>query len=158
MTVTGTRCRPSGRALSGLAQWSARAELRLSARAGRDGVIVVELDGEIDISTAPHLVTTLQTLQMPQPGLLVLLDMSRLGFCDVTGLNAILRSTRMLAERSCRLALVTPPRSLRKLLKITGLDADFVVFPSLPAAGISPTARPRPVKCRPHGDTARVYG
>jgi anti-sigma B factor antagonist len=149
MTGTGARCRLSGQALSGPAQWSARAELRLSARAGRDGVIVVDLDGEIDLSTAPRLVTTLQTLRTSPPGLLVLLDLSRLNFCDVTGLNAILRSTRMLAERSCQLALVTPPQSLVKLLKITGLDDYFVVLPSLAAAGIFPTAPPQPLESRP---------
>lgn len=118
--------------------------LRLSTHNDGRGVVVVELSGEMDLTTAPQLVATVQGLQVPPAprGLLVLLDLSRLDFCDAMGLNAMVRSARVLGERGARLALAAPRRPLAKLLKITGLDQHFEVFPSLPSAEISPTVRP----------------
>ncbi|MDR0346747.1 MAG: STAS domain-containing protein, partial [Nocardiopsaceae bacterium] len=60
------------------------------------GLVVVELSGEIDLVTAPELIATLQAPQVSAPGSLVLLDLSGLSFCDVTGLNALVRARRIL--------------------------------------------------------------
>lgn len=116
-------------------------QLRLSAQECGRGV-VVELSGEIDLVTAPQLVATLRTLQIPPPGLMVLLDLSGVDFCDVSGLNALLRSRRVLAERGALLSLAAPPRSLMRLLELTGLGEYLEVLPSLPATEICPTAGP----------------
>ncbi|MBO0787388.1 MAG: STAS domain-containing protein, partial [Actinobacteria bacterium] len=107
---------------------------------------MVELTGEIDLMTAPELVAFLQAPQVSAPGSLVLLDLSGLGFCDVTGLNALVRSRRMLGERGAWLCLAAPPPVLMKLLAITGLGPLFEVFPQ-PAR---PQELPRP-QSRPAG-------
>lgn len=97
--------------------------LRLSARRGGPGVDVVEVDGEIDLTTAPALNVTLGRLLLaPSPGSVVVLDLSGLEFCDVAGLNAILRWARALARRGARFAVAAPPPSFRKLLRATRLD------------------------------------
>lgn len=118
--------------------------LRLSTHADGRGAVVVELNGEIDLTTAPKFVAALTMLQIPPrtPGLVVFLDLSGLDFCDVVGLNAMVRSARVLAERGARLALAAPRKPLAKMLKITGLDEFFEVFPSLAAAQISTTPHP----------------
>ena len=103
--------------------------LRLSVHTCGRGLVVVELNGELDLMSAPELVATLQAPQVSPPGSLVLLDLSGLGFCDVTGLNALVRSRRILGERGAWLCLAAPPLSLMKLLAITGLDQVFEVFP-----------------------------
>lgn len=103
--------------------------LGISVHTGGRGLAVVELNGEIDLLTAPELIATLQEPQVSAPGSLVLLDLSGLGFCDVTGLNALVRARRILGERGAWLALAAPPQSLTKLLAITGLDQLFEVFP-----------------------------
>jgi anti-sigma B factor antagonist len=101
--------------------------LQLSVQTCGRGLIVVGLTGELDLMTAPALVAFLQAPQVSPPGSLVLLDLSGLGFCDVTGLNALIRSRRILGERGAWLCLAAPPRSLTKLLAITGLDRLFEV-------------------------------
>ncbi|MDR0345220.1 MAG: STAS domain-containing protein [Nocardiopsaceae bacterium] len=79
---------------------------------------------------------------------MVLLDLSGLSFCDVTGLNALVRARRILGERGAWLALAAPPPSLTKLLAVTGLDQLFEVFPQparpqeLPQPGALPTGLP----------------
>lgn len=97
--------------------------LRLSARDGGPGVVVVELHGEIDLNTAPTLNAASGTLLVPpSPGSVLVLDLSGLEFCDVVGLNAILRWARILASRGDRLAVAAPPPSFTKLLRATRLD------------------------------------
>ena len=121
--------------------------LRLSARTCGYGVVVVELIGEIDIATAPSLGAALNGIRIPSPpsGLLVLLDLSRLDFCDVAGLREMVVAGRRLAERGARLALVAPRRRFMRLLEAAKLGGYFEVFPSLLAAEASPTAGP--VRC-----------
>lgn len=118
-------------------------DLRLSVHEGDSGMIVIELDGELDLCSAPALTAAVQALQIPStpPGSLVVLDMSGVSFCDVTGLNAMVRCARMLAGRRARLSLAAPPHPVTKLLSISRLDRYFEVFPSPPAAG-GPTVRP----------------
>lgn len=116
-------------------------QLRLSVRPCGRGV-VVELCGDLDLVTAPQLVAALQSLHIPPPGLMAVLDLSGVAFCDVSGLNALIRARRALARRGAWLSLAAPPRSLLRLLELTGLGEDFEVFPSLPATEICPSAGP----------------
>jgi len=111
--------------------------LPLAVRACGSGAVVVELTGELDIATAPSLSAVLSDLRLrsARPGLLVLLDLSRLDFCDISGLRAMTCAGRRLAERGARLALVAPPRNFMRLLKAAQLSGYFEVLPSLPAAG-----------------------
>lgn len=97
--------------------------------------------GEVDLATAPTLRASLEGIQIPESGLLVLLDLSRLDFCDAAGLGVMVVSARRLAEHGARLALVAPQRYFTRLLEIAQLDGYFEVFPSLLAAEESLTAR-----------------
>lgn len=119
--------------------------LRLSARARRNGVVVVELVGEADLASARNLSATLSGIELPPApaGALVLLDLSRLYFCDAAGLGAMVAGARGLAGRGARLALFAPRRSFLRLLEITKLDGYFEVFPRLLVDdGRSPAVRP----------------
>ena len=64
----------------------------------------------------------------------VLVDCSELSFCDSTGLSAFLRAHRLLTDRGGGLHLAGPPDTLRRILKVTGLDQVLLLHPSLPAA------------------------
>jgi anti-anti-sigma factor len=110
--------------------------LSLPVRACGSGAVIVELAGELDFATAPSLSTAMSELQVrsARPGLLVLLDLSRLDFCDVSGLRAMAAAERKLAGRGARLALVAPQRKFMRLLRAARLSGYFEVLPSLPAA------------------------
>jgi anti-sigma B factor antagonist len=115
------------------------AVLPLPVRACGSGVIVVELTGELDIATAPGLSAALSELKVwsARPGLLVVLDLSQLDFCDASGLNAMAAADRRLAQRGAQLALLAPRKSFLRLLKAARLGGYFEVLSSLPAAKAS---------------------
>lgn len=110
--------------------------LPLPVRTCGSGTVIVELTGELDFATAPNLSAAMSELQVrsARPGLLVLLDLSRLDFCDIAGLRAMASADRKLAERGARLALVAPQRNFMRLLRAAKLSGYFEVLPSLPAA------------------------
>lgn len=102
-------------------------------------MVVVEVTGDLDIATAPSLSASLSEMQVwsARPGLLVVLDLSRLDFCDMSGLNAMAAANRRLAQRGAQLALLAPRRNFMRLLKAARLSGYFEVLTSLQAARAS---------------------
>lgn len=113
--------------------------LPLPVRACGSGVVVVEVTGELDIATAPGLSAVLGDVHVrsARPGLRVLLDLSRLDFCDMAGINAMAAAARRLDQRGAQLALVAPRRNFMRLLKAAMLSGYFEVLPGVPAAQAS---------------------
>lgn len=71
-----------------------------------EGAMVLELAGEVDMTTAPHLEEAL--LRASDTVRLVVCDLSEVTFLDSSGLNTLVRSQRMLGERGIALRLVSP--------------------------------------------------
>ncbi|QKW23661.1 STAS domain-containing protein [Kitasatospora sp. NA04385] len=94
---------------------------------------VVRLDGELDRDQLPRLNRALDAAVAGRPGLLVL-DLELLTFCDSSGLNAFVRTRRVLAEAGADLVLTAPTAAVARLLEITGTAAVFDVRPSVHAA------------------------
>jgi anti-anti-sigma factor len=104
----------------------------LSARTS-GGITVAELVGELDIASAPALREELLSLLRRGSSRLVI-DLSRVSFCDASGL-AVLVSTRRRARLLggfLRLAAVSP--QVGRVLHITGLDRSLASFPTVQAA------------------------
>jgi anti-sigma B factor antagonist len=81
-------------------------------------LLVVALDGELDLACEPALAQQLDPLA--QAGRHLILDLGALSFCDCTGLALILRWQRQAAAAGGALHLVAPgPRFLR-LMALTG--------------------------------------
>lgn len=79
---------------------------------------VVEAEGEIDLAAAP---TMRRLLLWASPGDIVI-DLTRVHFMDVSGLNVLIESwTRSRVQRT-QLRVVVPPGQVLKLLEITGYD------------------------------------
>jgi anti-sigma B factor antagonist len=91
------------------------------------GQIVVHLKGELDMATAPALAACLERLRPTRPDTVVV-DVSRLDFCDSSGLNVLIRFNRRAQHEGVRLALRAPSGALRRLLQLTHLD-DLVEAP-----------------------------
>jgi anti-sigma B factor antagonist len=94
-----------------------------------DGAAVVALHGELDGMSSAELRSTLGLLGVVFGAVVV--DLSNLVFCDSQGL-CVLRDTheRLLATRG-RLTLRQPPRLLRRMLGITGLDNVLNIEPDV---------------------------
>jgi anti-sigma B factor antagonist len=89
-------------------------------RTSRDGVELLLVEGELDIATAPRLISVLnQAVQDVLHSLVV--DLSKCGFMDSTGLALLINAHRRLARRSKGFAVVCPPGPLRRVFEITDM-------------------------------------
>jgi stage II sporulation protein AA (anti-sigma F factor antagonist) len=87
----------------------------------REGVREFAVEGDLDLAGAPGLCLRLDAARHA-PGRRVLLDLSGVGFCDSTGLRALVGAARELAVAACGFAVVVPLESaVGRLLTLTGL-------------------------------------
>ncbi len=100
-------------------------ELKVTTRSQGDHT-VISVAGEIDLYTAPKLQSELTTALGASPARLIV-DMSRVDFCDSTGINVLLAAHRQARERGGELQLAGPGSATRKVLQVTGLESVFTV-------------------------------
>jgi len=107
-------------------------ELNVSSRSQGDHELVIAT-GEIDLYTAPRLQSEIAAvIDSAAPASRVIVDMSGVEFCDSTGMNVLLSCLRQARERGGELELAAPRPAVKKILRVTGLDAVFTVadFPA----------------------------
>ena len=83
-----------------------------------EGGRVLELSGELDVSTCQGLVSKLVGV----PGSLVVIDLSKVSFMDSSGLGVINRARRIAMEEGGVLVVSRPQPMVHRVLQITGLD------------------------------------
>jgi anti-sigma B factor antagonist len=84
-------------------------------------MVVVSLEGDLDISNAGALEAELERLESDQPSLIVL-DFRKAGFVDSTGLSLIVNADARARKAGRRLQIVSGPSGvLERLLKTIGL-------------------------------------
>ena len=86
-----------------------------------NGVIVLKLQGELDMATAPGLGQALNRALDARPTTLRL-DLTELGFLDSTGIRVLIGGCRRAGAQGCAFVLRSPSRSVMKALKLTGVD------------------------------------
>ncbi|UUU38912.1 STAS domain-containing protein [Streptomyces sp. NBC_00162] len=91
-----------------------------------DGAVVLELAGELDHDTAQPLREALDEA-VAQGGRL-LVDLTKLGFCDSTGLNVLLHSRLTAQEAGGSVELTGLRGSVARMFHITGADGVFPVY------------------------------
>jgi anti-sigma B factor antagonist len=84
--------------------------------------------GEIDLYTAPRLHGELATALAGAGPAMIVVDMSRVEFCDSTGMNVLLAAHRRAREGGGDLQLAGPRPAVRKVLQLTGLETVFTVL------------------------------
>ena len=103
-----------------------------------DGYAIVTISGEIDIARAPALREQLIGLLRPGPSRLVV-DLSRVTFCDASGLAVLVGVARRVGLLGGVLRLAAPTPLVSTVLRLTGLDSRFEIFASVPEAIGAPT-------------------
>jgi anti-sigma B factor antagonist len=88
----------------------------------------VQLRGELDLTTAPGLEQRLDRLRRDGHRQIIL-DLSGLEFLSAAGLTVLLRADQALRALGGRLVLTGPPRIVRRVFAITGLDATSTIQP-----------------------------
>jgi anti-sigma B factor antagonist len=83
--------------------------------------VVVALDGELDMASAPLLQGAIDDAQLDADTMLVL-DLQSLQFIDSTGLRAILALRERCRERDQQFAITRGSPQVQRLLDITGVS------------------------------------
>ncbi|MEV6396235.1 STAS domain-containing protein [Streptomyces sp. NPDC051907] len=111
-----------------------KGRLTVSVRtAPGDGSYVLALAGELDHDSAEVLRTALAEGLASRPPRVVV-DFAELGFCDSTGLNALLKARLDGGEAAVRLDLAALRPQVARMFDITGAGALFRRYASLDEA------------------------
>jgi len=107
----------------------ASALLRAGFRADVDdtgGCVVVRLQGELDMATAPGLSRVLNHSLDAKPSALTL-DLSDLTFVDSTGIGVLITACRRAGAQGCAFSVRSPQRAVLRALRLTGVDRVLAV-------------------------------
>jgi anti-anti-sigma factor len=114
--------------------------LTLSVR-NQDGYIITAISGDLDIACVPAVREQLLGTLGPHASRMVV-DLSGVTFCDASGLAVLIGASRRAWLLGGVLRLAAPAPPVAAVLRLTGLDLQFEIFATVPAA-ISVPARPR---------------
>lgn len=89
--------------------------------------ILIQLEGQLDVTTAPKLQEQFSALQPDQHSLWIL-DMAGVDFIDSAGLVALVTGQKMANRQACRLALCNLRPPVKLIFEITQLDRVFEIF------------------------------
>jgi len=107
--------------------------IQLSCHTGPDGLIVVAIDGDLDLATADRTVSYVCDI-IDRHDAPISADLSGLAFCDACGLGALIRIARHAEQAGRRLEFTKPSRSVARIMRITGVD-DRLLVPALAGLG-----------------------
>ena len=89
---------------------------------------MVLVEGEVDIATAARLISVLNS-SVAEAIKSVIVDLSRVGFMDSTGLALLINANRRLSLRRKGFAVICPPGPLRRVFEITDMIETLHVCP-----------------------------
>ncbi len=90
---------------------------------------MIDLEGEVDVYTAPQLKQQIITLL--DSGIKhVIVNLSAVDYLDSTALGVLIGGLKRLRERNGTLDLICPNQRIKRIFEITGLDKIFDIFPN----------------------------
>jgi anti-sigma B factor antagonist len=91
------------------------------------GICVMSVSGEVDVYTAPMFKQRL--VDVIDGGCThVVVDLSRVGFMDSSGLGTLVSGLKRIKERDGTISLARVGEQVLKVFRITGLDKVFPIF------------------------------
>jgi anti-sigma B factor antagonist len=100
---------------------------------GKDGIEVVDVEGEIDISTVPRLRELLIDLA-GQGSYQLIVNLDKVGFLDSTGLGVLVGGLNRARAHGGSLDLVCTRERILKIFRITGLTKVFGIHETVDQA------------------------
>jgi anti-sigma B factor antagonist len=113
-------------------RWRPQVEIEIERRT-EGGWDVLDVAGEVDLSTAPELRSRIEGLADDGCRRLVV-DLADVSFMDSSGLSVLVSGFKGMREAGGEMAVVCPNVSIAKIFSITGLDRVFSIHPSLDEA------------------------
>jgi anti-sigma B factor antagonist len=103
----------------------------ISVAPGPAGQTVITVTGELDLASSERLRGQVASIE---PGASVVLDLTAVGFCDSSGLRALLDADLQTRAGGGKVRLAAPGAALLRLFELTGVDGFLSVFPTLEEA------------------------
>lgn len=107
--------------------------LSIETRTTPDGVAEMTVAGELDLTTAPRLREAVEVCFGEAVRTLVI-GLRDVTFIDSTGLRALLFAKQLADDLGAGLLLSSPSGTVRQLLKLVGLENQFVIVDQGPGA------------------------
>jgi anti-sigma B factor antagonist len=101
--------------------------LKLNTRTINDQTSVIDLEGEVDVYTAPQLKQQIITL-LDGGVKHVIVNLSVVDYLDSTALGVLIGGLKRLRERNGALDLICPNQRIKRIFEITGLDKIFDIY------------------------------
>ncbi|MCL6519907.1 MAG: STAS domain-containing protein [Armatimonadota bacterium] len=101
--------------------------LRLETRSVDSKVSIIDLQGEIDVFTAPQLKQRI--LEMLDQGVIhLIVNLSGVEYLDSAALGVLIGGLKRLRERDGSLSIICPNMRIKRIFEITGLDKIFDIY------------------------------
>jgi anti-sigma B factor antagonist len=90
----------------------------------KDGVLIIQVDGEININTSPELKKSFDQVSASR----VVINMEKVGYIDSSGLATLVELLKKLRNKSGALYLTHVSDKVKSLFEITKLDKLFGIY------------------------------
>ena len=107
--------------------------LKIDPRRLSDGMQALDLEGEVDVYTAPLLRQAIVD-QVEAGTKHLLINLGKVEYLDSTGLGILIGGVKRLKEQGGSLRLVGPSARITRIFEITGLNKIFDVYSDEQAA------------------------
>ncbi|MEU7690776.1 STAS domain-containing protein [Microbispora hainanensis] len=108
-------------------------KLRLARQSLSNAVVVVAVEGELDLFTAPFLRDEIRDA-IRDDGPTLVLDLAELSFMDSSGLSVLIEAWRLATSEGGAVCLASPQPPVARILRTTGLDRRIKVYPDVDTA------------------------
>ena len=106
---------------------AASMNLKVTSAAVSAGVVALELDGEVDVYTAPLLRQEIVD-QVEKGTRFLLVHLEKVEYLDSTGLGILIGGVKRLKEQNGAMKLIGPSPRISRIFDITGLNRIFDVY------------------------------
>lgn len=102
---------------------------KINTRQLDSNIPLIELEGEVDVYTAPQLKQQLLSLLEAGNSQMVV-DLTKVEYLDSTALGILIGGLKRVRERDGNLSLICHSPRIRRVFEITGLDKIFDIYGS----------------------------
>lgn len=107
--------------------------MRVNSSTPGDTTCLMEIEGEVDVYTAPQLKQDI--VDVAERGVKhLIINLSKVEYLDSTGLGVLIGGLKRLREGKGNLVLVGPGMRILRIFEITGLDKIFDIYPTVEEA------------------------
>ncbi|MBL8993564.1 MAG: STAS domain-containing protein [Spirochaetia bacterium] len=94
-----------------------------------DGVVILDIDGEIDLYNAPEIKDTIKA-QMDGGHKKIIINLENVSYIDSSGIGALISSLSNLKKIGGGLKIINVYDSVRKVFELTKLTSFFEIYDS----------------------------